>query len=87
MIIKKKIIPKYFKMIKEGKKTIEIRLNDFEANPGDILCLEEVNPKTKELTGNKISKEVGNVYSVNPLDFYTIEDLKKKGLKILEFKQ
>jgi len=37
----KKIWPKYFQKILEGDKTFELRLADFECNPGDILVLKE----------------------------------------------
>ena len=39
--IEKKVWPEYFQQILYGKKTFEIRLNDFEINEGDTLLLKE----------------------------------------------
>ena len=51
MEIKKKTWPEYFEKIVKGEKNIEVRLADFKLNKGDILVLEEYNPKTKKYTG------------------------------------
>ena len=37
----KKVLPDYFQDIVDGKKKYELRLNDFEVEPGDVLVLEE----------------------------------------------
>ena len=49
---------KYFQEILEGKKTFELRLNDFDINEGDILVLKEWSPKTKDYTGRTLEKKV-----------------------------
>ena len=36
----KKVLPDYFQDIVDGKKKYELRLNDFEIEPGDTLVLE-----------------------------------------------
>ncbi len=46
-VIEKKILPKYFELIREGKKTFEIRLADFEIKEGDILLLRDGIQKRK----------------------------------------
>jgi len=51
MEIKKKIWPKYFELVKSGKKKFEVRLADFRIKEGDILILEEWDPKTEKYTG------------------------------------
>ena len=56
--IRKKIWPEYFELVKAGKKRFELRLADFDIKEGDVLVLEEWNPKTKEYTGRKIEKKV-----------------------------
>ena len=58
MIIKKKIWPEYFKLVKSGRKKFELRLADFEIKEGDILVLEEWDPKKKKYTGRRIRKKV-----------------------------
>ena len=56
--IHKKVWPKYFQKILDGKKTYELRLADWECKEGDILVLQEWDPETKEYTGRKVEKEV-----------------------------
>ena len=40
-VIRKKIWPKYFGLVKSRKKNFEIRLADFRIKEGDVLILEE----------------------------------------------
>ena len=58
MTIKKKIWPEYFEAVVAGKKKYELRLNDFEVKEGDILLLEEWDPKLKKYTGRSVEKKV-----------------------------
>lgn len=85
MEIKKKIWPEYFDLVSTGKKKFELRLNDFEANEGDILILEEWDPKTKEYTGRKIEKKVGYVLKFKLDDFGQKQEIEEKGLQIIQF--
>ncbi len=39
MKIEKKVWSKYFQKIIDGNKTFELRLADWECNPGDLLIL------------------------------------------------
>lgn len=77
--IKKKIWPKYFEEILEGKRKFEMRLADFDIKKGDILVLEEYNPETKEYTGRVVKKEVNFLSKFNPTEAHTIEEIKKFG--------
>jgi len=83
-IINKKIWPEYFDAVASGKKKYELRLNDFEVNEGDILVLEEWDPKTKEYTGRKIEKKVTYVgqFKIDKL-FWPEEKIKEKGIQII----
>lgn len=85
MIIKKKVWPKYFEKIIQGKKTFELRLNDFEVKEDDMLVLEEYNPESKKYTGRKIEKRVGYVikFKADELPFWSKKDIKNKGLQII----
>lgn len=56
-IIHKKIWPKYFRLMKAGKKNVELRLADFKIKPEDTLILEEWDPKKKKYTGRILKKE------------------------------
>lgn len=84
--IKKKIPPDYFELIQSGKKRFELRLNDFNIKEGDTLVLEEWDPKTKEYTGRKIEKEIDYVLSFNLNKFNQEEEIKEKGILIIQFK-
>jgi len=87
--IEKKIWPEYFQEILIGKKTFELRLNDFDINEGDILILKEWNPKTKDYTGRELEKEVGYVgkWKIDDLTkFWSREDIDSKGIQIISIK-
>lgn len=81
----KKIWPKWFKIMKAKKQNVELRLADFKLQRGDILILEEWNPRKKEYTGKMLRKKVKRVIKINPLDFYKIRELKKYGCYLIEF--
>ena len=84
--IEKKILPKYFKKILEGKKTYELRLADWKCKEGDILILREWNPKTKNYTGKTIEKEVTYVGKTKDINFFTKKEIEKYGFQIISFK-
>jgi len=84
--IEKKVWPEYYQEITEGKKTYELRLNDFNIEEGDILFLREYDPKTKKYTGREIEKKVGFVgrWKINDLNvFWNKEDIEDRGLQII----
>lgn len=87
MIIKKKCQPKYFKKILTGEKNFELRLNDFLCKKGDVLLLEEWDPRTKDYTGRTLSKEVSYVakFKIDKL-FWSKEEIEKKGIQIIALK-
>lgn len=84
MEIKKKIWPKYFQAVFDGKKNFELRLADFDVNEGDILVLEEYNPKTKEYTGRVLKKQVKSIIKFNPTEAHTIDEIKEHGFYMME---
>ena len=83
-IINKKIWPEYFDAVASGKKKYELRLNDFEVHVGDVLVLEEWNPKTRQYTGRKVEKKVTGVdtFRVDKL-FWPEKEIKEKGIQII----
>lgn len=85
-VIKKKVWPEYFNDLTSGKKKFELRLNDFDVKEGDILLLEEWDPKTQQYTGRKIEKKVTYVlkFKINE-SFWPEEEIKEKGLQIISF--
>jgi hypothetical protein len=87
--IEKKVWPEYFEQIILGKKTFELRLNDFDIEEGDILHLREWDPKIKDYTGREINKNVGYVgrWEINDLtQFWPEEEIKNKGIQIISLK-
>lgn len=83
MIIKKKIWPEYFELVKSGKKNFEIRLADFKVKEGDVLVLEEWDPKTKKYTGRKIKKKVNYVLKTKDLKFWSKKEINKFGFWVV----
>ena len=84
-IIEKKIWPKYFELVKSGKKRFELRLADFKIKKGDTLVLKEWNPKKKEYTGRKIKKKVNYVSKFKLNDFGQKKEIEKRGLYVIQF--
>jgi len=86
--VEKKVQKEYFDAIIDGRKRFEVRLADFDCEPGDILVLKEQKPKSDELTGREIECEV--LYEFNTKDiekFYKKEDIEKHGLAILAIRK
>jgi len=87
--ITKKVLPDYFQDILDGKKKYELRLNDFEIEPGDTLVLEEytsVDHNTRQATGRVIEKEVTYLRKFKLQDlWFSEEDIKEKGIQIISF--
>lgn len=86
MIIKKKILPEFFQSIKNGDKTFELRLADFECNPGDTLLLQEWDSKTNNYTGRKLEKKVTYVLKTKDIKFWPQEEIDKHGFQIISFR-
>lgn len=84
MKIEKKIWPKYFQAINNGSKNFELRLADWQCQPGDILLLREWDPDTKKYTGRKITKNVKYVakFKLNEL-FWPQKEIEKHGIQII----
>ena len=84
-IIRKKIWSKYFEDVKSGKKRFELRLADFDIKEGDILALEEWDPKRKRYTGRRIEKKVNYVLKFNLNNYGQKKEIGKKGLYVIQF--
>ena len=82
--IKKKIWPEYFDAVSSGKKKFEFRLNDFEIKEGDMLILEEWDPKKKSYTGRSIEKQVTYVEKFGiDKSFWPEEEIRKHGIQVI----
>jgi ribosomal protein S17 len=86
MRIEKKVWSEYFQKILDGIKTYELRLADFQCNPGDILILKEWNPKTKQFTGRVIEKEITYVLKTKELAFWSSKEIEEYGYQIISFR-
>jgi len=84
MEIRKKTWPGLFQRMLEGKKTTDLRLADFEINKGDILTLEEYDPKTESYTGRVLKKKVKNLNKVKLTDFHKPEEIAEHGHWVIE---
>ena len=83
MIIKKKCWPEYFEKVLSGDKKLELRLADFECSIGDILLLEEYDPKTQRYTGRKLSRKITYIIKTKDFDFWTAVDIEQYGFQIM----
>ena len=83
--ITKKVLPKYFQAIVEGKKHYELRLNDFDISEGDTLRLEEYDEQ-RNPTGRFLEKSVSYVakFKIQEL-FWPQEEIMEKGIQIISF--
>jgi len=84
-VIRKKTWPKFFELVKKGKKNFDLRMADFKIREGDTLILEEYDPKKKKYTGRKIHKKVKYVLKVKLNDFGQEKEIIKRGLYVIQF--
>ena len=84
MVIKKKIWSEYFDLVASGKKKFELRLNDFDVKEGDMLVLEEWDPKKKKYTGRKLRKKVKYDLKFKLDNFGQKKEIEKKGLYVIQ---
>jgi len=84
--IEKKIWPEFFEKILSGEKKFELRLADFDCQPGDILVLKEWNPASGNYTGRTVEKIVGYVLKTKDIKFWTEEEIGKYGFQVISLK-
>lgn len=81
--INKKTVSSLFNEILSGNKTFDVRLADWQCEPGDVLILNEVDDITKQYTGRSVRKKVGYVLYTNETNFFTKKDIHKYGLQVI----
>jgi len=79
----KKVWPEYFQRIVDGTKTYELRLADWECQPGDELVLKEWDPTTEQYTGREVTKIVGHVLRTKGVGFWSPEDVAEHGYQVI----
>ena len=86
MRIEKKVWPKYFQAILDGRKNFELRLADFDIKEGDILVLREWDPDKREYTGRKTEKEATYILKIKDINFWADEEVKRYGYQVISLK-
>lgn len=81
--IYKKTWPDLFQKIQNGDKTFDARIDDFDCQEGNILVLEEYDPKTQKYTGRKIEKKITFVLKTKEVKFWDKKEVAEKGLVIM----
>lgn len=88
MEIEKKVQQEYFEAVAEGKKPFEVRLADFECEPGDTLVLKEQEQGSKELTGRKLECEVLYKFNTKEMEkFHSKKEIEKYGFVVLAIRK
>ena len=81
-IITKKSYPDLFEKVLAGEKTFDMRVADFDVQPGDVLEQIEVN-YDGTLTGRKVRHIVGEVLRTKEIDFWEQEDIDQYGYQVM----
>ena len=85
MRIKKKTWPDLFEKVLSGEKKFDMRVADFDCQPGDVLVLQEWDPEAKDYTGRELEKEVNYVLKTKDVKFWPQEDVDKYGFQVISF--
>ncbi len=83
-VIRKKVWPEYFELVKSGKKRFDLRVADFDIKEGDTLVLEEWDPEIKEYTGRTIEKRAGFILKFSLDQFGQKDSIEKQGLYAIQ---
>ena len=83
--IEKKLVQPWFDYVASGRKTYDLRLADFDCEPGDILVLREYEPAEQQFTGREIEKVVTYVGKTKGDKTYTQEEVDRYGYQIISF--
>ena len=81
-IITKKSYPDLFEKVLAGEKTFDMRVADFDIQPGDVLEQIEVNYDGTP-TSRKVRHVVGEVLRTKEVDFWKQEDIDQYGYQVM----
>ena len=84
-VIKKKAWPELFEAVLSGKKKFDLRLGDVDIKEGDVLVLEEFDPKTQKYSGRKIEKKIKFALKTKGSKFWNKEEIDKYGFIVVSF--
>ena len=85
--VEKKTMSEHFKKIEQGIKTYDLRLADWDCQPGDTLVLVEIDERTKQPTGRKLRRKVGHVGKTKGFNAWPEEDIEKYGFQVISLLQ
>lgn len=69
--------PEYFQKVVTGEKTFEIRKDDCHFQVGDILLLQEWDPKTEKYTGQQFRVKVSYITNFAQHDGVVVMSFKR----------
>ena len=75
--------PESYEEVLLGNKTYDIRLADWDVQPGDVIIFQEWDPQTKEYTGREMSRKVGYVGKTKDWEVWPKEDIEKYGFQVI----
>ena len=81
-VITKKSCPDLFEKVLAGEKTFDMRVADFDIQPGDILEQIEVNYDGAP-TDRRVRHVVGEVLRTKEVDFWKQEDIDQYGYQVI----
>jgi hypothetical protein len=81
-IITKKSYPDLFEKVLSGEKTFDMRVADFDIQPGDILEQVEVDYDGTP-TGRTVRHVAGEVLRTKEIDFWKQEDVDQYGYQVM----
>jgi hypothetical protein len=81
--IHKKTWSDLFEEILAGRKTFDLRLNDWDCQSGDFLVFDEIDKESKQPTGRSIRKKVGFILKTKDLSFFSESDVEKYGYQVI----
>lgn len=81
-VIVKKSFSELFEQVLAGQKTFDMRIADFDCQPGDMLEQVEVSNEGVP-TGRTIRHKVGSVLRTKQIDFWSQEDINKYGFQVI----
>ena len=81
-IIAKKSYPDLFEKVLAGEKTFDMRVADFDIQPGDNLFQNEVKYDGTP-TGRTVRHVVGEVLRTKEIDFWKQEDINQYGYQVM----
>ena len=81
-VITKKSYPDLFEKVLAGEKPFDMRVADFNIQPGDLL--EQIEGKWDGApTGRKVRHVVGEVLRTKEVDFWKQEDIDQYGYRVM----